>query len=119
MSLHLTLRDIPHFPPPWSYACVGRSNERRGRIATRRAFVELKLAFLRVAAEVPGEMGRHLQTLVRHASEPIELWLLHASLLAAVPKDLEPELGRAQQHRLSLMAALAQNYPDRAPGESR
>ncbi|MCV2357248.1 hypothetical protein LNV09_24145 [Paucibacter sp. B2R-40] len=118
MNLHLTLRDIPRFPPPWSYACAGRPDERRGRIALRRAFVELKLSFLRAAADVPGEIGSHLQTLVRQASEPIELWLLHTSLLAAMPCELDHELGRAQQHRHSLSTALAVNCPDSKPLDS-
>ena len=115
MSLHLTLREIPHFPPPWSFACAGHPNERRGRIALRRTFVELKLRFMRAAADVPGEAGRHLQTLVRQASEPIELWLIHGSLLAAIPVDPEEEFGREQRHRGELSAALALSYPSKPP----
>ncbi|MCV2371202.1 hypothetical protein [Roseateles oligotrophus] len=119
MSLHLTLREIPRFPPPWSYACAGRPDERRGRIALRQAFVQLKLTFLRAAADVPGEIGKHLQTLVRQASEPIELWLIHGSLLAAIPCDLEDSLGQAQQHRQSLLTALASSYPDKKPIDAK
>jgi hypothetical protein len=119
MSLHLTLREIPRFAPPWSYACAGRPDERRNRIALRRAFVSQKIAFMRAAADVPGEIGRHLQMLIRQANEPIELWLLHASLLAAIPSDLDENLGRAQEHRDSLLAALASNYPEKKPLDAR
>lgn len=84
----LTLRDIPDFPPPWSYASAGQPGERRGRMAARRAFVELKLSFTRAAALLPGSHGRELQTQVRQASEPIELWLLRTALLAALPDEL-------------------------------
>ena len=118
MGLHLTLREIPRFPPPWSYACAGRPDERRGRIALRRAFVELKLTFMRAAADVPGDLGLHLQTLVRQASEPIELWLIHASLLAAIPKALEGELGLGLRHAQALRAALASSYPEKMPAQA-
>ncbi len=119
MSLQLTLREIPHFPPPWSYACAGRPDERRGRIALRRAFVDLKLSFMRAAADVPGDMGRHLQTLVRQAAEPIELWLIHGSLLAALPRELETEPGLSQRHRHALLAAMASSYPGRATRDAQ
>ncbi|QPF73756.1 hypothetical protein G8A07_13030 [Roseateles sp. DAIF2] len=84
----LTLREIPDFLPPWSYASAG--SDRRGhaqRVAARRAFIELKLGFTRAAAAVPGPDGADLQSQVRHASEPIELWLLRGRLLAALPDE--------------------------------
>jgi hypothetical protein len=117
MSLHLTLREIPYFPPPWSFACAGRPNERRGRIALRQAFVELKLIFMRAASDVPGDTGRHLQTLVRQACEPIELWLIHGSLLAALPD--ESEMGREQFHRGALRVALASSYPFKTSSQAK
>ncbi|MFY7867766.1 hypothetical protein [Roseateles sp.] len=112
--MQLTLREIPHFPPPWAYACAGRPDERRGRIAVRKAFVALKLTFTRAAAEVSGEIGQSLQSIVRQASEPIELWLIRSTLLAALPLDSE----RANDHRLAVLDALSQVYPG-SDGSSR
>nr|WP_295084401.1 hypothetical protein [uncultured Roseateles sp.] len=100
--MHLTLREIPDFPPPWGFANAGRPEERRGRSSARQALVQLKLVFQRAAADVPGEIGQHLQQSIRHASEPIELWLLRASLLAALPADCS----RAATHELAIRSAL-------------
>ena len=105
--MELTLREIPDFPPPWSYALAGQPGERRGRMAVRRAFTDLKLSFTRAAAAVPGLRGRDLQQQVREASEPIELWLLRAPLLAALPdeaaavqaRELAQALGVVQRPR--------------------
>jgi len=112
--LELTLRDIPRFPPPWAFACAAGRDERRGRIAARRGFVQLKLCFMRAAACIPGATGGELQTLVRHASEPIELWLMRGSLLAALAclaaEGSQAELAEAQGR--SLLLALQQAYPE-------
>lgn len=105
--MDLTLREIPAFPPPWAFASTGRSEERRGRVAARRAFVALRLSFMRAAADVPGMAGEQLQRAVRQASEPIELWLLQTSLLAALPEGCE----RAPGHSLAMQDALAQVGP--------
>lgn len=113
-ELALTLRDIPRFPPPWAYANAGRPDERRGRVAVRRAFVELKLVFMRAAAEVRGETGQQLQLLVRQAGEPIELWLMRSTLLAALPRD-GLDRDSAEAHRLAISGALAQVYPGVEP----
>jgi len=101
--VQLTLREIPGFLPPWAYASAGQPGERRGRIAARRAFVDLKLSFMRAAAELPGERGAELQHLVRQACEPIELWLLRGCILAALPDE---DIERNSQHRQSMQAAL-------------
>lgn len=105
----LTLREIPNFPPPWSYVCAQRPEERRGRMAARQAFVGLKLCFTRAAAEARGAAADELRRRVRQAGEPIELWLLRAPLLAALPDDME----QVEQHRLAIEQALRQVYPAR------
>jgi hypothetical protein len=110
--MDLTLREIPRFPPPWAFASSGRAEERRGRVLMRRAFVELKLVFMRAAADVPGPAGQQLQTRVRQAAEPIELWLLRAALLGALMFDDEE---RAADHREAMATALAQVFPGIEP----
>ncbi|WIV99862.1 MULTISPECIES: hypothetical protein [Roseateles] len=111
--MELTLRDIPHFPPPWAFACTAQTDERRGRIAARRSFVALKLCFMRAAAELRGVSGEHLQTLVRQASEPIELWLIRGSLLAALERAGESGLMHSDRLKEALHAALQEAYPER------
>ncbi|HEX2009675.1 MAG TPA: hypothetical protein VJN44_01945 [Roseateles sp.] len=107
--MELTLREIPHFPPPWSFAPPGRPEERRSRLAARRALVELKLSFTRAAVSVPGELGLALQTQVRQACEPLELWLLRGPLLEALPEEAAAaqagELSRALARSLEGVAA--------------
>ena len=103
----LTLREIPPFQPPWAYACAGQPHERRGRMVARRAFVDLKLCFMRAAAQAPGETGQHLQQLVRQAAEPIELWLIRPAVLAALPEDNND----AALHAQAIREALAAVFP--------
>lgn len=110
-ELQLTLREIPQFPPPWAFASAGRPDERRGRVAARRAFVALKLCFMRAAAEVTGETGLHLQQLVRQANEPIELWLIRSAVLAALMDDGE----QLAEHRNAMREALAHAFPGVEP----
>lgn len=109
--MELTLRDIPHFPPPWAFACTAQSDERRGRIAARRSFVALKLCFMRAAAELRGVHGEHLQTLIRQASEPIELWLIRGSLQSALARAGEAGL----MHSERLQEALNEAFQEPAP----
>jgi hypothetical protein len=103
--MELTLRDIPAFPPPWSYVSAGHPGERRGRVAARRALVDLKLCVTRAAAEIAGEHGAELQKRARQAGEPIELWLLRGAILAALPAD------SAAAHRRAMEQALRQVFP--------
>ncbi|MDN3921782.1 hypothetical protein [Roseateles violae] len=95
--MQLTLREIPQFLPPWAYASAGRPDERRGRLAARRSFVEQKLVFMRAAARVAGPLGQALQQQLRQASEPIELWLLRSKLLDALLADEEDRLDPQRQ----------------------
>lgn len=113
--MELTLREIPLFPPPWAYACAGKPDERRGRVAARRAFVELKLAFMRAVHDVPGEAGLILQQQVRQASEPIELWLIRSAVLAALPEADELHDG-AESHCRAMQRSLTSIFPGLASG---
>ncbi|MDM4764958.1 hypothetical protein [Pelomonas sp. SE-A7] len=103
----LTLREIPNFPPPWAFASLGGGQERRGRNRMREAFVHLKLACTRIAAEVPGLLGLELQRQVRQACEPIELWMLRGALLQALP----PECECAEVYKADIELAMAKAFP--------
>lgn len=105
--MELTLRDIPAFLPPWAFACVGQAQDRRSRQGARRHFVELKLCFTRVAAELQGPQGLALQERVRQAAEPIELWMLHTTLVASLPLDHL----RGEHHRQAMQEALDRVFP--------
>lgn len=104
----LTLRDIPNFPPPWAFASLGGQSERRDhRSRMRQTFIELKLVCTRIAAEVPGAQGAELQRQVRQACEPIELWMLRSTLLAALPEHCELAL----VYRADMEIAMARAFP--------
>lgn len=112
--MNLTLRDLPQFPPPWAYASAttessdSASGVRRQRSDMRRAFGELRLAFLRAAAEAAGPFGDQLRQRVQQAGEPIELWLMHPSVLAALPE------ASVERHDQAMRAAFARVMDDQA-----
>jgi hypothetical protein len=83
-------------------------DERVARIAERRAFVALKLSFMRAAADVPGPHGALLQRHVRSASEPAQLWQLRTSLLAS----LHGGHVRTPQHQAQLSRSLDDLFVD-------
>jgi hypothetical protein len=83
-------------------------NERIARIAARRAFVELKMTFMRAAADIDGSLGERLRRQVRHASEPVQLWRLRAAVLAALRANHE----RTPVHRVELRRQLDSIFAD-------
>jgi hypothetical protein len=83
-------------------------DERIARIAARRAFVELKLSFMRAAADIDGPEGALLQRQVRRASEPVHLWRLRAAVLASLRAHHE----RTPVHRLELRRQLDSIFAD-------
>lgn len=74
------------------------SQERLARIAARRAFVEMKQAYMNAASDIASATAALLQHKVRRTSEPWELWSLRAVILASLPADHERTAG----HRLKL-----------------
>ncbi len=78
---------------------AGLPGDRLAHLAARRAFVGLKLAFLDVLDQVPGQQAAWLRQQVRGAEEPLDLWLLRASVfeLIAGPgfRPLRHQLRRA------------------------
>ncbi|HEV8688924.1 MAG TPA: hypothetical protein VGQ91_01410 [Ideonella sp.] len=59
----------------------GLPQDREARLAARRAFVDMKLLFLRATATLEDRKGEWLRNQVRLASEPIDLWLLRGPVL--------------------------------------
>jgi hypothetical protein len=71
---------------------VGLPQAREARLAARRAFVDMKLLFLRATAPLEDRKGQWLRLQVRRANDPIDLWLLRGPVLRALSHD-------AQGHR--------------------
>jgi hypothetical protein len=90
-------------------------DERVARIAERRAFVALKLCFMRAAADVPGPQGALLQRHVRSATEPAQLWRLRAAVLASLRVGHE----RTSMHQAELRRQLDSIFTDSSFGPDR
>ena len=60
---------------------------RSARIESRRAFVEMKLLFMRAVENLEHRKGAWLRAQVRAAEDPIDLWLLRGPLLATLRED--------------------------------
>lgn len=86
---------------------AGLPHDRSALLAARRAFVELKLAFIDAVRDLPGEHGQWLRRQVRGAEEPMDLWLLRAPVFGALS-------GEPAEHRLrrrALRRSLATLFP--------
>lgn len=65
----------------------GMPQDRETRMAARRAFVEMKLLFLRATGPLEDRKGEWLRHQVRQATDPIDLWLLRGPVLRALSND--------------------------------
>lgn len=81
------------------------------RLAARRVFIDLKLGFLDAVKTLGGRDADWLCQQVRHAEEPVDLWLLRGPLFDALSGS-EPERRIA---RLRLRRSLDSLFPDLAP----
>lgn len=88
----------------------GMPDERLARVAARRAFVEMKQAFLRATTDIETPVGRVLHGKVRSATDAFELWRLRAAVLAALSAHHE----RTPAHRAELRRQLDSLFPDQA-----
>jgi len=93
-----------HFTPG-----VGMAADRRARIAARRAFVGLKLAFLDALDKLRGPEAQWLRAHVLGAEETVDLWLLRAPMFEALAA---PE---HRPQRQALRRALETVWPDTQP----
>ncbi len=69
---------MPLLPGP------GLPQDRHARIAARRTFVGLKQRFISAVDGLDGLRGDWLRRQVRHAHEPVDLWLLRGAVFAAL-----------------------------------
>jgi len=79
----------PQIDPAISYLTFlsTMSDERLARVAARKAFVEMKISFMRAAALVRNAEGPLLQRKVRSATEVTELWRLRDALFDNLPEQ--------------------------------
>jgi hypothetical protein len=77
-------------------------------VAARRAFVDMKQRFMEAVNGIAGSRGEWLRYQVRHANDPVDLWLLRGAVFAALPAR-EPE---SRRMRLDLHRALDTVFPD-------
>lgn len=100
-----------HFLQTAALPGAGLPGDRMARLAARRAFVELKLAFIEAVGQLTGRDGDFLRQQVRHAEEPVDLWLLRGPLFEALGGG-SPERRVA---RLRLRRSLDALFPDSTP----
>ena len=99
-----------HFLPDAALPGAGLPGDRMARLAARKAFVELKLSFIDAVGSLSGRDGDWLRQQVRHAEEPVDLWLLRGPLFEALC-DSDPMHRGA---RLRLRRGLDNLFPDSA-----
>lgn len=91
---------------------AGLPGDRLAHLAARRAFVGLKIAFLDVLDHVQGAQATWLRQQVRSAEEPIDLWLLRASVFELIAGPAFRPL--RQQLRRALDSLFPQSQPTSA-----
>jgi hypothetical protein len=93
---------------PFARFGAGLPQDRLARMAARRTFVDMKQRFMKAVAHVDGSRGDWLRYQVRHANDPVDLWLLRGAVFAVLPPR-EPE---SRRMRLDLHRALDTAFPD-------
>jgi len=88
-------------------AATGLPADRAARIAARRAFVDMKLLFIRSVEKLEHRKAAWLRSQVRAAEDPLDLWLLRGPLLAALRED-----DRNRQLRAELYRTLDRSFPE-------
>jgi hypothetical protein len=86
----------------------GMPQDRAARLAARRAFVEMKLLFLRATAPLEDRKGEWLRSQVRLAHDPLDLWLLRGPVLRALSADDQ----RHRSLRAELYRSLDSIFPE-------
>jgi hypothetical protein len=77
----------------------GLPDARLARVAARRAFVEMKICFMRAAAQVEGSKALELQRQVRLALEITDLWRLRGALFDALPQESHGDVHREEMRQ--------------------
>lgn len=91
-----------------SIAPSGMPQDRAARVAARRAFVEMKLLYLRATASLEDRKGEWLRHQVRQATDPLDLWLLRGPVLRALSVDDQ----RHRSLRAELYRSLDSIFPE-------
>ncbi|MBK9134493.1 MAG: hypothetical protein IPM15_09170 [Betaproteobacteria bacterium] len=99
MARHLAPRD---------YTAGAPTGDRLAAIAARRAFVSLKLTFADAASGIEGAQAHWLRQQVRAAEHPVDLWLLRASLFAALAGNQPDRRQLRQRLRRAIEAVFAE-----------
>ncbi|MEK8034836.1 hypothetical protein AACH06_28800 [Ideonella sp. DXS29W] len=86
----------------------GLPHDREARMAARRAFVEMKLLFLRATGPLEDRKGEWLRHQVRQATDPMDLWLLRGPVLRALSQDDQ----RHRHLRAELYRSLDSIFPE-------
>ncbi|HEX5684914.1 MAG TPA: hypothetical protein VFY73_12895 [Ideonella sp.] len=87
---------------------AGLPQDRASRVAARRAFVEMKLLFLRATGPLEDRKGEWLRHQVRQATDPMDLWLLRGPVLRALSQDDQ----RHRSVRAELYRSLDSIFPE-------
>lgn len=87
---------------------AGLPADRQARIAARRAFVDMKLLFMRAVEGLSDRKGQWLRDKVRLACDPLDLWLLRGPVLSALQRND----GVTRQLRAELYRGLDGIFPD-------
>ena len=114
------MNPVVHTRPPRHYfgAAVaapvlpgpGLPQDRHARIAARRTFVGMKQQFMVAIEGLDGMRGDWLRHQVRHAHEPVDLWMLRGAVFAA----LETQDDHSRRARVDLNRVLDSTFPDNA-----
>ena len=101
-----------HFSPGAALPEAGSPTDQHARIASRRAFVALKLTFLHALQNAPAD--EWLLHQIRSAEEPVDLWLLRAPVFAALAGQDSERRSRRQMLRRGLDSV----FPDLEPASA-
>ena len=77
----------------------GLPDARLARVAARRAFVEMKICFMRAAARIEGANALQIQREVRMALEITDLWRLRGALFDSLPQESHGDVHREEMRR--------------------
>lgn len=112
MNQPLAPRHFVNAGMPWrGLPGAGMPGDRLARIASRRAFVDLKQDFMHAVAALHDERGSWLRDQVRRAEEPEDLLLLRGHVFASLSGH---DAGLTERRRM-LRRTLDSQFPDSAP----
>lgn len=97
-----------HFLPDATLPGAGLPGDRMARLEARKTFAELRLDFIDAVDALAGRDADWLRQQLRHAQQPVDLWLLRGALFDALGGS-DPE---RRVTRLRLRRGLDLLFPD-------